>query len=76
MDTSQDKKDIRTLKQRIEVLERENHALKKSLFELSTRYNSLKVQPFALSDLLEHSLEEVTPLFDTKTEEEPVRFGR
>lgn len=72
----QDKKEQRVLKQRIELLERENHALKKSLFELSTRYNASRVQPFALSELLEQSLDHVTPLFDSKTEsEDSTRFG-
>jgi COMPASS component SWD3 len=67
---SQDKKEQRMLKQRIELLERENHALKKSLFELSMRFNAARVQPFALSELLEQSLDQVTPLFDTKADNE------
>jgi COMPASS component SWD3 len=67
---SQDKKEQKVLKQRIEILERENHALKKSLFELSMRFNATRVQPFALGELLEHSLDQVTPLLDTKDQEE------
>jgi COMPASS component SWD3 len=51
----QDQKEQRLLKQKIESLERENYALKKSLYELSTRFNALKVQPFQLSSLLDKS---------------------
>ncbi|KAJ3276403.1 Superoxide dismutase [Cu-Zn] [Terramyces sp. JEL0728] len=64
---SQEKKEQRLLKQKVEVLERENYALKKSLYELSTRYNSMKLPPFALGELL-HSLDNVDTLFETKEE--------
>lgn len=56
------------LKQRIEILERENHALKKSLFELSTRLNSLKVQPYQLGELLDsHHMDQSA--FDLKSDD-------
>jgi COMPASS component SWD3 len=62
---NQDKKEQRILKQKIEILERENHALKKSLYELSTRFNALKVQPLVLSELLTKSPDESTN-YDSK----------
>ncbi|KAJ3313868.1 hypothetical protein HDV04_001429 [Boothiomyces sp. JEL0838] len=64
---SQEKKEQRLLKQKVEILERENYALKKSLYELSTKYNSMKLPPFALGELL-HSLDNVDTLFETKEE--------
>ncbi|KAH6569656.1 hypothetical protein BASA50_002724 [Batrachochytrium salamandrivorans] len=47
-------KEQRALKQKVETLERENMLLKKSLFELSSRYNSIahKLQPFNPGELL------------------------
>ncbi|RKO88738.1 hypothetical protein BDK51DRAFT_46191 [Blyttiomyces helicus] len=56
MDLQQEKardKEQRILKQRVEVLEKENMALKKSLYELSTRYNMVahKAQPFSIDSL-------------------------
>ncbi|KAI8906182.1 WD40-repeat-containing domain protein [Powellomyces hirtus] len=46
-------KESRLLKQRLEVLEKENVALKKSLYELSTRFNLVahKTAPFSLDSL-------------------------
>ena len=63
-----DEKKEKTLKQKIEILERENHALKKSLFELSAKYNSVKLPPFQLRDVLS-SCDQVTPLLK---EDEPI----
>ncbi|KAI8588021.1 WD40-repeat-containing domain protein [Geranomyces variabilis] len=56
MDLSQqDKatKETRVLKQRVDVLEKENIALKKSLYELSTRFNLVahKTAPFSLDSI-------------------------
>ncbi|KAJ3297003.1 DNA-directed DNA polymerase gamma mip1 [Borealophlyctis nickersoniae] len=55
MDAQQDKlsKEARALRQRVEVLEKENMALKKSLYELSARYNMMahKVLPFTIDSL-------------------------
>ena len=47
---SQDKKDNRILKQRIEQLERENISLKKSLFEISTRLHHIIPLPTLLQE--------------------------
>jgi len=46
-------KDSKSLKSKVELLEKENIALKKSLYELSTRYNTIahKLQPFTLEGL-------------------------
>lgn len=67
-------KTSQVLKQRIEVLERENHSLKKSLYDLSARYNALKVPPYQLGELLEsHGMDKVGALFEN--EEEIVRNG-
>ncbi len=46
MDPKSFEKEKLILKQKIEQLERENKSLKKSLYELSIRFNSLKVAPF------------------------------
>lgn len=49
----QDKKEQRILKQKIDVLERENTALKKSLYDLSSRFNASKTaQPLPLAQIL------------------------
>ncbi|KAI9209632.1 WD40-repeat-containing domain protein [Polychytrium aggregatum] len=47
-------KEARVLKQRVEILEKENAALKKSLYDLSAKYNlyALKAQPFTLDFLV------------------------
>ncbi|KAJ8327186.1 hypothetical protein BDV3_000310 [Batrachochytrium dendrobatidis] len=54
MDPEKTSKEHRILKQKVETLERENMLLKKSLFELSSRYNSMshKLQPFNPGELL------------------------
>ncbi len=47
-------REAKTLKSKVESLEKENHALKKSLYELSVRYNAIayqKHQPFSLDFL-------------------------
>jgi COMPASS component SWD3 len=48
-------KQQKLLKAKVELLERENIGLKKSLYELSTRYNAIahKLQPFPLADILD-----------------------
>ncbi|KAJ3022998.1 hypothetical protein HKX48_004621 [Thoreauomyces humboldtii] len=56
MDSAQQEKvtkESRLLKQKVETLEKENIALKKSLYELSTRFNLVahKTQPFSLESL-------------------------
>lgn len=68
--------DANKLKQRIEVLEKENQLLKKSLFELSIRTNSSKnATPYQLKELLDNNgMDQITTLFDNKTEEEG-RYG-
>ena len=45
--------DVVKLKQRVEILEKENQLLKKSLFELSLKTNAKAIQPFALKELLD-----------------------
>ncbi|KAJ1549493.1 hypothetical protein HK405_000766 [Cladochytrium tenue] len=48
-----DRREVKMLKQRIEVLEKENAALKKSLFELSIRFNMLghRAAPFSIDEM-------------------------
>ncbi|KAL2916801.1 hypothetical protein HK105_203580 [Polyrhizophydium stewartii] len=59
MDGDKATKEHRALKLKVETLERENMLLKKSLFELSSRYNSLahKLQPFNLGEILDSALD-------------------
>ena len=60
------------MKQKLEALERENLALKKSLFELSSRYNSIahKLEPFKLGDVLDTAMDlGITPLLENPENE-------
>ncbi|KND05183.1 uncharacterized protein SPPG_00847 [Spizellomyces punctatus DAOM BR117] len=55
MESQQEKasRESRLLKQKVDALEKENMALKKSLYELSTRFNLMapKISPFSLDSL-------------------------
>jgi COMPASS component SWD3 len=63
-------KQHKLLKQKVEQLERENIGLKKSLYELSTRCNSIahKLQPFPIGDILD-PIDIVEPLVELEEEE-------
>jgi hypothetical protein len=54
-----DDKTSKILRQKLEMLERENKALKKSLYDLSVTYNSLaySLQPIHLGDILDSALD-------------------
>lgn len=58
-------KQQKLLKAKVEQLERENIGLKKSLYELSTRYNAIahKLQPFPLGDIID-PIDIVEPLVE------------
>lgn len=66
-------KATKILKQKLDVAERENQALKKSLFELSNRYNSVAVQKSMLPFQLDMDvLDVIQPLLDSPVEMEPM----
>ncbi|KAI8916187.1 WD40-repeat-containing domain protein [Gorgonomyces haynaldii] len=65
-------KATKLLKTKVDTLERENNQLKKSLFELSSRYNAIayKLQPFKLGDVLDQKIDDISPLVEMPQQEQ------